>query len=234
MGGRGLCNGEHGLQLELQRTVETPRTTGTSSSSSSDTVIPSLSFEVLKKAFEKELVGIGILCSEATPVVKCSEDLIHLKCLTTKDLFPSFIEKQPTRNWGSDYDSEPPLPSTKSKWDYIGQLGLHQDGGIPSGEKGLKSFIEKQPTRNWGSDYDSKPPLPSTKSKWDYIEQLGLHQVVCPVYPSRPMFIWTDGEDFYPSMIATVKNPNNHFYMYCGIIQRITDGKARVLFEGGN
>ncbi|KAE8694642.1 NAD(P)H-quinone oxidoreductase subunit S [Hibiscus syriacus] len=35
-------------------------------------------------------------------------------------------------------------------------------------------------------------------------------------------------------MIAIVKNPNNPFYMYCGIVQRITDGKAGVLFEGGN
>ena len=31
-----------------------------------------------------------------------------------------------------------------------------------------------------------------------------------------------------------VKNPNNPFYMYCGIVQRITDGKAGVIFEGGH
>uniref|UniRef100_A0A0F7GZA9 Chlororespiratory reduction31 n=1 Tax=Geranium phaeum TaxID=379952 RepID=A0A0F7GZA9_9ROSI len=37
-----------------------------------------------------------------------------------------------------------------------------------------------------------------------------------------------------PGMIAIVKNPNNPFYMYCGIVQRITDGRAGVLFEGGN
>ncbi|KAJ6703450.1 putative proteinD(P)H-QUINONE OXIDOREDUCTASE SUBUNIT S CHLOROPLASTIC [Salix viminalis] len=35
-------------------------------------------------------------------------------------------------------------------------------------------------------------------------------------------------------MIAIVKNPNNPFYMYTGIVQRITDGKAGVIFEGGN
>ncbi|MED6199741.1 hypothetical protein PIB30_078792 [Stylosanthes scabra] len=35
-----------------------------------------------------------------------------------------------------------------------------------------------------------------------------------------------------PGMIAIVSNPNDLNYMYCGIVQRITDGKARVLFEG--
>ncbi|KAJ4956108.1 hypothetical protein NE237_012891 [Protea cynaroides] len=144
MGGRGLCNGEHGLQLELQRRVESPRSTGTSSSSSTDTVVSSLSFEVAENAFEKELLGLT--------------------------------------------------------------------GGFPGGEKGLKSFIEKQATRNWDSDSDSdsEPPLPGTKSK----------------PPELPLLM--------PGMIAIVKNPNNPFYMYCGIVQRITDGKAGVLFEGGN
>lgn len=37
-----------------------------------------------------------------------------------------------------------------------------------------------------------------------------------------------------PGMIALVKNRNSPYYMYCGIVQRITDGKAGVLFEGGN
>ncbi|XP_043726033.1 NAD(P)H-quinone oxidoreductase subunit S, chloroplastic [Telopea speciosissima] len=142
MGGRGLCNGERGLQLELQRTVEIPETTGTSSSSSTGTVVSS--FEVAENAFEKELLGLT--------------------------------------------------------------------GGFPGGEKGLKSFIEKQPPRNWdsGSDPSIPIPIPSTKSK----------------PPELPLLM--------PGMIAIVKNPKNPFYMYCGIVQRITDGKAGVLFEGGN
>ena len=37
-----------------------------------------------------------------------------------------------------------------------------------------------------------------------------------------------------PGMIAIVKNSNSPYYMLCGIVQRITDGKAGVLFEGGN
>ncbi|XVF52975.1 hypothetical protein PTKIN_Ptkin05aG0061100 [Pterospermum kingtungense] len=33
-----------------------------------------------------------------------------------------------------------------------------------------------------------------------------------------------------PGVITIVKNHNNPFYMYCCIVQRITDGKAEVLF----
>ncbi|XP_042475526.1 NAD(P)H-quinone oxidoreductase subunit S, chloroplastic [Macadamia integrifolia] len=143
MGGRGLCNGERGLQLELQRMVEISENTGTSSSSSTVTVVSSSSsFEVPENAFEKELLGLT--------------------------------------------------------------------GGFPGGEKGLKNFIEKQPPRN--GDSDSEPPVPFPSSK--------------PKPPELPLLM--------PGMIAIVKNPNNPFYMYCGIVQRITDGKAGVLFEGGN
>lgn len=37
-----------------------------------------------------------------------------------------------------------------------------------------------------------------------------------------------------PGMIVIVKNKNNPYHMYCGIVQRVTDGMAGVLFEGGN
>jgi hypothetical protein len=35
---------------------------------------------------------------------------------------------------------------------------------------------------------------------------------------------------------ATVKviNPDDTFYRFEGLVQRVTDGKAAVLFEGGN
>ncbi|KAK4794975.1 hypothetical protein SAY86_012969 [Trapa natans] len=85
-------------------------------------------------------------------------------------------------------------------------LGL--TGGFPGGEKGLKLFIEKNPPPP-----KKKPAavsIPSSK----------------PKPPELPLLM--------PGMIAIVKNPNNPFYMYCGIVQRITDGKAGVLFEGGN
>ena len=90
-------------------------------------------------------------------------------------------------------------------------LGL--TGGFPGGEKGLKSFIEKN------------PPPPKTKSKRNDDLKMVLSSKK-PKPPTLPLVL--------PGMIAVVKNPNNPYYMYCGIVQRITDGKAGVLFEGGN
>lgn len=86
-------------------------------------------------------------------------------------------------------------------------LGL--TGGFPGGEKGLKQFLEKNP--------------PPEKTSGNIIENARLRK---PKPPELPLLM--------PGMIAIVKNPNNPFYMYCGIVQRITDGKAGVLFEGGN
>lgn len=37
-----------------------------------------------------------------------------------------------------------------------------------------------------------------------------------------------------PGTAVRVKNPNDTFYGYQGLVQRLTDGKAAVLFEGGN
>ncbi|OMO79754.1 hypothetical protein CCACVL1_13439 [Corchorus capsularis] len=86
-------------------------------------------------------------------------------------------------------------------------------GGFPGGEKGLKKFIEENPPppKQSVSDSGSIASLATTKK---------------PKPPELPLLM--------PGMIAIVKNPNNPFYMYCGIVQRITDGKAGVLFEGGN
>ncbi|CAJ1921287.1 unnamed protein product [Sphenostylis stenocarpa] len=81
-------------------------------------------------------------------------------------------------------------------------------GGFPGGEKGLKKFIQENP-----------PPKRSQGSKSVKLSEK-------PKPPDLPLLL--------PGMIAIVKNPNNPFYMYCGIVQRITDGKAGVLFEGGN
>lgn len=86
-------------------------------------------------------------------------------------------------------------------------------GGFPGGEKGLKKFIEQNPPpKNTSTTNSGSLPAFSTSEK--------------PKPPELPLLM--------PGMIAIVKNPNNPFYMYCGIVQRITDGKAGVLFEGGN
>jgi hypothetical protein len=37
-----------------------------------------------------------------------------------------------------------------------------------------------------------------------------------------------------PGSIVRVINPNDTFYRFEGLVQRISDGKAGVLFEGGN
>lgn len=85
-------------------------------------------------------------------------------------------------------------------------LGL--TGGFPGGEKGLKKFIEENPPiackEEAGIVFSGSKPKP----------------------PELPLFL--------PGMIVIVKNPKNPFYMYCGIVQRVTDGKVGVLFEGGN
>ncbi|KAL9246651.1 hypothetical protein vseg_020159 [Gypsophila vaccaria] len=91
-------------------------------------------------------------------------------------------------------------------------LGL--TGGFPGGEKGLQKFLEKNP-----------PPPPKKKGEDDQVKSV-LETTKKSKPPELPLLL--------PGMIAIVKNPKNPFYMYCGIVQRITDGKAGVLFEGGN
>ncbi|XP_021642690.1 NAD(P)H-quinone oxidoreductase subunit S, chloroplastic [Hevea brasiliensis] len=86
-------------------------------------------------------------------------------------------------------------------------------GGFPGGEKGLKKFIEENPP-------------PKKQSAADSGDIQGLTATKKPEPPELPLLM--------PGMIAIVNNPNNPYYKYCGIVQRITDGKAAVLFEGGN
>lgn len=90
-------------------------------------------------------------------------------------------------------------------------LGL--TGGFPGGEKGLNKFIEEN------------PPPKKTTSPTDNEEARIVYQGSKPRPPELPLFL--------PGMIVIVKNPNNPYHMYCGIVQRVTDGKAGVLFEGG-
>lgn len=37
-----------------------------------------------------------------------------------------------------------------------------------------------------------------------------------------------------PGTVVTVTNPDDIYYRFEGLVQRVTDGKAAVLFEGGN
>lgn len=94
-------------------------------------------------------------------------------------------------------------------------LGL--TGGFPGGEKGLRKFIQENP-----------PPPKKKKKAGPGGGDLGLALAAGtrPKPPELPLLM--------PGMIVIVKNPSNPYHMYCGIVQRVTDGKAGVLFEGGN
>ncbi len=37
-----------------------------------------------------------------------------------------------------------------------------------------------------------------------------------------------------PGSAVTVTNPDDTYFKFQGLVQRVTDGKAAVLFEGGN
>lgn len=106
--------------------------------------------------------------------------------------------------------SIPPSPSVDTPDDASFEkelLGL--TGGFPGGEKGLRRFIEENP-----------PPQKKPTGKITVIPGSK------PKPPELPLFM--------PGMIVIVKNPANPYHMYTGIVQRITDGMAGVLFEGGN
>jgi hypothetical protein len=38
----------------------------------------------------------------------------------------------------------------------------------------------------------------------------------------------------FPGSAVKVTNPEDTYYDFQGLVQRVTDGKAAVLFEGGN
>lgn len=88
-------------------------------------------------------------------------------------------------------------------------------GGFPGGEVGLKTFVAKNP-----------PPPKPRRGKGKSKQQTGVAVSGPPRPPELPLFL--------PGMVVLVKNPNNAYHNYCGIVQRVTDGKVAVLFEGGN
>lgn len=38
----------------------------------------------------------------------------------------------------------------------------------------------------------------------------------------------------FPGSIVRITNPDDIYYHFQGLVQRVSDGKAAVLFEGGN
>ncbi|KAK1293986.1 hypothetical protein QJS10_CPA16g01803 [Acorus calamus] len=128
-----------------------------------------------------------------------------------KELQRPPLEKDPALE-PADSASEDGSPSSL---DDVGEGAFDKElmgltGGFPGGEKGLQRFIERNPPPKKAGSASTATGLSMTK----------------PKPPELPLLM--------PGMVVIVKEPSNPFYMYCGIVQRVTDGKAGVLFEGGN
>ncbi|KAG9460021.1 hypothetical protein H6P81_004529 [Aristolochia fimbriata] len=122
------------------------------------------------------------------------------------------IEENPAAGTSSPDSSSPTTTPRFDGEDAFEKELLGLTGGFPGGEKGLQKFIEENP-----------PPKKTTGREGSSV---GFSSCSKPKPPELPLLM--------PGMTVIVKNPMNPFYMYCGIIQRVTDGKAGVLFEGGN
>lgn len=93
-------------------------------------------------------------------------------------------------------------------------------GGFPGGEKGLGKFLH---------DYPPPAKKENASKATRELEKL-LEALSAP--SGKPKSIVPPL--FMPGMTVLVKEPRNPYHMYSGIVQRITDGRAGVLFEGGN
>lgn len=127
-------------------------------------------------------------------------------------------EEQVSAAVATETEEEKPGSSATAAIESVEEDGFDKElmgltGGFPGGEKGLRKFIEKNPPPKKSSIALSGSTAAPVSTKK-------------PKAPELPLLL--------PGMIAIVNNPNSPYYMYCGIVQRITDGKAGVLFEGGN
>eukprot|EP00475_Leptophrys_vorax_P030459 TRINITY_DN45654_c0_g1_i1.p1 TRINITY_DN45654_c0_g1~~TRINITY_DN45654_c0_g1_i1.p1 ORF type:complete len:238 (-),score=15.45 TRINITY_DN45654_c0_g1_i1:119-832(-) len=94
-------------------------------------------------------------------------------------------------------------------------------GGFPGGEKGLKKFLISNPL-------PKKSALSSELAK----AQKQLSATTAAVASSVPTPLAPPL--LMPGMTVMVTNPKDAYYQYTGIVQRVTDGRVGVLFEGGN
>lgn len=86
-------------------------------------------------------------------------------------------------------------------------------GGFPGGEKGLRQFVQ------------TNPPPAKLSSELQKLRE-SFASPAKPKATSPPLLM--------PGMTVIVKSPKNPYNDFSGIVQRVTDGKAGVLFEGGN
>lgn len=88
-------------------------------------------------------------------------------------------------------------------------------GGFPGGEKGLRQFLSRFP-----------PPAKISSELLKTRDALA-NQATAKASPVAPPL-------FMPGMTVQVTNSRDSYYMFTGIVQRVTDGRVGVLFEGGN
>uniref|UniRef100_A0A0E0LI71 NAD(P)H-quinone oxidoreductase subunit S, chloroplastic n=1 Tax=Oryza punctata TaxID=4537 RepID=A0A0E0LI71_ORYPU len=119
-----------------------------------------------------------------------------------------------TTTSSDDPADSPPPPASGVDPDAFDKEMMGLTGGFPGGEVGLKDFVAKNP-----------PPAKPAHKKGLAVGAAAA-TAERPRAPELPLFL--------PGMVVLVKNPNNAYHMYCGIVQRVTDGKVGVLFEGGN
>lgn len=120
----------------------------------------------------------------------------------------------PSTTASSDEPAESPPPAASGvDPDAFDKEMMGLTGGFPGGEVGLKDFVAKNPP----------PPKPAHRK--GLAGGAAATTAERPRAPELPLFL--------PGMVVLVKNPDNAYHMYCGIVQRVTDGKVGVLFEGG-
>uniref|UniRef100_A0A0E0E8T4 NAD(P)H-quinone oxidoreductase subunit S, chloroplastic n=1 Tax=Oryza meridionalis TaxID=40149 RepID=A0A0E0E8T4_9ORYZ len=133
-----------------------------------------------------------------------------------KELASDSPAAPPSTTTSSDEPAESPPPAASGvDPDAFDKEMMGLTGGFPGGEVGLKDFVAKNPP----------PPKPAHR-KGLAVSAAAATTAERPRAPELPLFL--------PGMVVLVKNPDNAYHMYCGIVQRVTDGKVGVLFEGGN
>nr|PNR45498.1 hypothetical protein PHYPA_015269 [Physcomitrium patens] len=120
------------------------------------------------------------------------------------------VEKKKKGSVEGNVEAAEGLPGTFNK-----ELG-GWTGGFPGGEKGLRQFVQ------------SNPPPAKASQMSNEIRKLqdSISRPLKPRAPSPPLLM--------PGMTVKVISPSNPYFEFIGIVQRVTDGKVGVIFEGGN
>lgn len=112
------------------------------------------------------------------------------------------------------------LDDLKGEIGYFGKELEGLTGGFPGGETGLKKFLVAYPPPK-----SSAIPLELQKAREQLAEQAAA--AAGPPTPLPPPLLM-------PGMTVIVTKSNDTYFQFSGIVQRVTDGKVGVLFEGGN